>query len=64
MAVNSTPNAREATVGPVAFGYARIALISCSSHLRTASSVGCGVPQRSIGQVPGSLQPRAPDGWW
>src|SRR5215471_10217999 len=54
MAVNSTPNAREATVGPVAFGYAWIALISCSSHLRTASSVGCGVPHWSIGQVPGS----------
>src|SRR5262252_2447289 len=54
MAVNSTPNAREATVGPVAFGYAWSALISCSSHLRTASSVGCGVPHWSIGQVPGS----------
>src|SRR5215469_18725532 len=54
MAVNSTPNAREPTVGPVAFGYASSALISCSSHLRTASSVGCGVPHWSIGQVPGS----------
>src|SRR5919108_2620201 len=54
MAVNRTPIAREATVGPVAFGYASTALSSCSSHLRTASSVGCGVPQRSIGQVPGS----------
>src|SRR5690349_16274003 len=54
MAVNSTPNAREAMVGPVCFGYARSALSSCSSHLRTASSVGCGVPHWSIGQVPGS----------
>src|SRR5215475_977165 len=54
MEVNSTPNAREPMVGPVAFGYAWSALISCSSHLSTASSVGCGVPHWSIGQVPGS----------
>src|SRR6478672_4740866 len=54
MAVNSTPSAREVTVGPVAFGYATMAVSSCSSHLRTASSVGCGVPQVSIGQVTGS----------
>src|SRR6476661_7620095 len=53
MAVNSTPSAREATVGPVAFGYAAIAVSSCSSHLRTASSVGCGVPQLSNGQGTG-----------
>ena len=54
MAVNSTPSAREVTVGPVAFGYASMAVSSCSSHLRTALSVGCGVPQVSIGQVTGS----------
>src|SRR5690348_2816516 len=50
MAVCSSPSAREATVGPVAFGYAATAVSSCSSHFRTASSVGCGVPQLSNGQ--------------
>jgi|SRR5215471_5142602 len=33
MAVNSSPYAREAMVGPVCLGYARIALITCSSQL-------------------------------